>query len=178
MPRGARPTASASHTAAAIMAVAIGSLILYAMWATQGYFLLLGSFGNSVVLNPPIRFYVGNAPIGIAGLSPVLVNETFCPESAAIRAQAAQLFSYPYYVQIQPGRIFNFSLTYNPSNATFLRATVMPPFRLVQYSTRIMQESHCVGYPNATGNFTISMSAPNSSYVGPLYAVLYFSKNS
>lgn len=158
----------------AISAVAL--LALYAFIVTTQYQSYLQDHSRIAIINPPIKFYVDNLqPTAVRAIA-VLVNQTFCPENQVTQIQAGALTRIPYFVRLNASQVFNYSLNYNPDNFTFTDAYVAPPFMINYRLNHIMNVSHCAGYPDATANFTVSIEAPNSSYVGPIYLLLYGKK--
>ncbi|MDE1827903.1 MAG: hypothetical protein KGH65_01965 [Candidatus Micrarchaeota archaeon] len=155
---------------------AIGLLLLYSLIVTTNYSQLSNSIDNLFVVQPPIRFYVNVTPINYLGLTHVALSQNFCPESNTTIKQAAANFRLNYYVNATPGQGFAYSLVYDPTQMNITRVVVLPPFKLDYYWNHKMNVSDCVGYPNALENFTMVIQAPNSTYVGSFYAVVFADK--
>jgi len=155
---------------------AIGLLLLYALIVTTNYNQLSNSLNSLFVLHPPIRFYVNTTAMNHLGLISVPLSQNFCPESNATLKQAASTFRLNYYVNATPGQGFAYSIVYDPTQMNITRVVVLPPFKLDYYWNQMMNVSDCVGYPNALENFTMVVQAPNSTYIGSFYAVVYTQK--
>jgi hypothetical protein len=138
-----------------------------------GYSMLNDSLSNVTVVNPPVRFYVGGSPANATGLTQVPKDQIFCPESAAIQKQAAELFSFPYYTELKPGEEFNYTVVFNQSGTGAAQVAVMAPFELVSYNSTVASAPACAGYPNALYEVTTTMRAPKSNYTGPVMALIY-----
>ena len=160
-----------------IVISAFALLALYAFTVTLQYQSYVLGHSSVLILNPPIKFYVNSSTLPSIRAVPVLVNQTFCPESSQVAMQAGALTRFPYFVSLNASQDFTYSMTYDPSNFTFAYAYVAPPFKITSLGNHIMNVSHCVGYPGALGNFTVSIEAPNSSYVGSIYLLLYGKKS-
>jgi len=155
---------------------AIGLLLLYSLIVTTNYDQLSNSLNNLFILHPPIRFYVNATPANYSGLTNVALSQNFCPQSSAITRQAAADFKLGYYVNATQSQGFAYSLVYDPTKLNITRVVVLPPFKLDYYWNHMMNVSDCVGYPGALENFTMVVQAPNSTYVGSFYAVVYAQK--
>ncbi|HVA83024.1 MAG TPA: hypothetical protein VNF06_02565 [Candidatus Aquilonibacter sp.] len=155
---------------------AVALLALYAFIVTVQYQSYVSGHSTVFIINPPLKFYVGVQQSPALDAVEVLVNQTFCPESAQAAIQAGALTHFPYFVRLNASQNFNYSMTYNPSNFTFMDAYIMPPFRINSFGNHMMNASHCVGYPGALENFTVSIEAPNASYAGSIYLLLYGEK--
>lgn len=151
-------------------------LSLYSFIATANYLRVSGLIRAPSILHPPVKFLVNVSAANVSNMTQVPLNQTFCPESAAIRKAASAVNRYLYYTFASPGQNFRYSLIYDSANYTFAYAAVLPPFKLNYYKNIAQSRPDCAGYPNAFGNATLSIQAPNASYYGPMYAVLYFSK--
>ncbi|MDE1869958.1 MAG: hypothetical protein KGH71_03165 [Candidatus Micrarchaeota archaeon] len=156
---------------------AFALLALYTFIVTFQYQSYVSGHSSVLILNPPIKFYVGTQQVPSVRTTAVLVNQTFCPESAQAAMQAGMLDRFPYFVRLNASQDFSYSMTYNPSNFTFVDAYVVPPFKIISFGNHIMNVSHCVGYPGAIENFTVNVEAPNASYIGSIYLLLYGKKN-
>jgi len=155
---------------------AIGLLLLYSIIVTTNYDNLSGSLNSLFILHPPIRFYVNATPTSYLGITNVALSQNFCPESNDTMKQAAATFRINYYANATPGQGFAYSLVYDPTKMNITRVVVLPPFKLDYYWNQMMNVSDCVGYPNALENFTMVVQAPNSTYIGSFYAVVYTQK--
>ncbi|MCL5239475.1 MAG: hypothetical protein M1286_03325 [Candidatus Marsarchaeota archaeon] len=173
----ARGRNAAQHATTSKILVVVGILIAYSFFATVGLLTLNGQLAAPGVINPLIKFSVGSPSYAnTTNLKRVPLNQTFCPENATIQKVSAGYNAYLYYTNVTPGQVFRYSLIYNTSIGEFASATVLPPFKLVSYSNAIQSRMDCLGYPDAHGNATVMIQAPNSSYFGPIYAFLYFNR--
>ncbi|MCL5092745.1 MAG: hypothetical protein M1364_03745 [Candidatus Marsarchaeota archaeon] len=162
--------------------IAMGSLIFaivviaaYAFEASYSYSALKTALGAPTIIAPPIEFYVNSSPANLSGISYVPLNQTFCPENLSIQKAGERDFTFNYYTTAKPGEIFNYSLTFNSSSSlpSVLSIYVFKPFRLLGYRMRTMGHSNCGGYPNATDNLTMTIQAPNSTFVGKYFSIIY-----
>ncbi|MDE1874272.1 MAG: hypothetical protein KGI04_04115 [Candidatus Micrarchaeota archaeon] len=173
------PTYARSNSAPERNKLLLGLLALalfYAFVLTLNY-ALLGSLINSpFVIHPALKFVVGNPGYAnTTDLTLVSLNQTFCQENMSVILRARAANAYNVYTMANTSQVFHYSLLYNSSASTFVYAVVLPPFKLLGISN-VNGKQICTGYPNAFGNATMLIQAPNSSYFGPIYASMYFSR--
>ena len=164
-----------TYIAIGALVFAIAVIAVYAFEASYGYNTLKTALGTPTITAPPIEFYVNSSPADTTGISYVPLNQTFCPENLSIQKAAERDFAYKYYTITKPGEIFNYSLTFNSSRTlpSVLSIQVFKPFKLLGYNIHTMEHSNCEGYPNATDNLTMTIEAPNSTFVGKYFSIIY-----
>lgn len=140
----------------------------------SNYNMLKISMANPYVINPGIRYYVGNVSQNNTGLINVLTNQVFCPENKLVRTKFASNFNYPYYVNLTKDQMFNYSFIYTGSKFKFISAMIGKPFHLISTSVKVNNNIACLGYSNSTYNVTLKIRAPNTSTISKIYGVLYF----
>lgn len=157
---------------ALVVALALVAIIAY--YTSSRYTVLSAAISHPYIIHPPIRMFIG-VPLNISaqGLKYALVNQTFCPENSTIMKKQARTFVFPYYTSMNPGTVFDYTMIYNASRSRFEGAAVLPPFKLLSYRTSVMQDGVCAGYPDALGNVTLVIQAPDYNITGQLEAVLY-----
>ncbi|MCL5093016.1 MAG: hypothetical protein M1128_00940 [Candidatus Marsarchaeota archaeon] len=179
---GRKAGPAARHIDNTFTYIAIGALVFaivviaaYAFEASYSYNTLKTALGTPNIIAPPIEFYVNSSPANTTGILYVPLNQTFCPENLSIQKAAERDFAYNYYVIAKPGEIFNYSLTFNSSRTlpSVLSIRVFRPFKLLGYKVHAMEHSNCQGYPNATDNLTMTIEAPNSTFVGKYFSIIY-----
>ena len=162
--------------------IAMGALIFaivviasYAFETSYSYNILKTALDAPAIIAPPIEFYVNSSPVNATGISYVPLNQTFCPENLSIQKAAERDFTFNYYTTAKPGEIFNYSLTFNSSRTlpSVLSIYVSKPFSLLSYRLHTMRHSNCEGYPNATDNLTMTIQAPNSTFTGKYFSIIY-----
>ena len=153
-----------------VSAVAL-ALLLALIFALSYSASLSQMIRTSVVINPPIRFFVGTPPVNVSGIINVPANQIFCPENRTVVKSSDESFSYNYYTELSGNEEFTYSFAQNSSNV-YSFAVVEKPFTLVSYSSATVNSSVCAGYPNAKHLFVLKIAAPRK-YIGPLYISLY-----
>lgn len=154
----------------------IFAVYIFSVRAATLYLPLSNLINSPTILNPPVLFYVGQAS-NATGKTMIPLTQNFCPQNATTTKLAAANPNYAYYTFSAIGQDFNYSLIYNASQYRFAYAVVPAPFKLLGFKNSMMTASDCLGWPGALGNATIRVQAPNSTYVGPFYGILYFSKS-
>ncbi len=154
----------------AVLAIAIILLIAF-VFEYNASSNLSQMISKSVIINPPIRFFVGTVPINVSGITRVPANQTFCPENKTIMLKSNAMFSYNYYTALKPDSVFTYYFASNSSNG-YTHASIDKPFGIVSYSQIESNQSVCAGYPNARYELKVTILAP-SNYTGPLYLNLY-----
>lgn len=176
--RPSQSKAPEEYNLKALLTIFAVAMLFYSLLVTSRYMSLSTSIKTPVIMHPLAKFVVGGAQADVAGMIPIPLNQTFCPQNNTVNKTAAAENSYLYYTTATTSQDFRYSLIYNGSTRKFAYATVLPPFKLVSFTNIIQTRQDCVGYPAALSNATLIIQAPNAPYFGPVYAVLYFSNQS
>ncbi len=174
MARASRKKRDYRDTVILVLVLLFFTAVVCAFVSASSYLNLKGLIAKPFIIHPAIKFVVGSpSNENTTQLTLVSLNQTFCQEnmSVVLRSRAANAFNS--YTAANASQVFHYSLLYNGSASTFEYAVVLPPFKLLGISN-VNGKQICTGYPNAFTNATMLIEAPNSTYFGPIYTIMYF----